>query len=280
MSLESGYTWTHGEVKLVGYSVAGVSTSIAYPAADVCFDVAQGLPFQIPFGTIMLTHGHMDHAGGLPYLLGQKAMRGAKPTEVFVPHALDQPLRQMMKLWGEIEQHAYPFTMTAVGPGDEIPLKGNHFARVFKTYHRVPSQGYLVYARKKRLLPEYRGRTPAELGRARHQGLTIEEHYVDPVLAFTGDTKIEFLEDEAVRHARVIVTEATYWDQKKTIANAREWGHIHLDEIIPWLDRVSAEKIVLIHTSARYPKRLLERLLIEKIPEAHRGRVELFPRPD
>ena len=280
MSLETGYHWAHGDLKLIGYSLAGISTSVAFPAADACFDVAQGLPFQIPFKHLLITHGHMDHASGLPYLIGQKSMRGAKPPEIYVPRALEAPVRAMMKLWSEVEEHAYPFTLNAVGPGDEFPLKGNYFARVFATYHRVPSQGYVICERKKRLKPEFVGQSPADLGRARHRGLVIDDHYVEPVVAFTGDTKIEFLEDDLVRRARVLITEATYWDDKKTIENAREWGHIHLRELIPWLDRVTNEKIVLIHTSARYSKRALERILSEEIPEAHRGRLELFPRPD
>ena len=66
MSLDHGYTWVHKDIKLVGYSLAGTTTSIAFPSADVVFDVAQGLPFQIPIKHLLITHGHMDHASGLP----------------------------------------------------------------------------------------------------------------------------------------------------------------------------------------------------------------------
>ncbi len=44
-----------------------------------------------------------------------------------------------------------------------------------------------------------------------------------------------------------------------------------------WLDRITSEKIVLIHTSARYPKRLLERILDEKIPAATGGASSCSP---
>ena len=278
--LDVGYTWSHGDLKLIGVSMAGICTSLVFPGADVCFDVGQGLPFQFSTSTFLISHGHMDHASGLPYVIGQKAMRGLKNTRVFLPHALEPALREILHLWARIEDHEYPYAMTGVGPGDEIPLKGNYVARVFPTFHRVPSQGYLIVEKKKRLLPAYRGQSPKDIGLARHRGEVVEERFDDPALAFTGDTGIEFLVDPAVRRARVLVMEVTYFDQRKSVAEARRWGHIHLDELIPKLDEISSEKIVLIHTSARYSRRDLERILAERVPAEHRGRVELFPRPD
>ncbi len=108
VSLETGYVWTHDELKLVGYSVAGVSTCIAF-RPPTCASTSRRFAVPDPVRHHHADHGHMDHAGGIAYLLGQKAMRGAKPTTVYLPAALDAPMRQMMQLWGEIEQHATRF---------------------------------------------------------------------------------------------------------------------------------------------------------------------------
>ncbi len=278
MSLATGFTWTNNDISLTGFSIAGITTSVVFSAADVCFDVGQGLPFQIPVRNIAITHGHLDHAAGLPYLLGQKAMHGVPPPNIYLPPTLVPPMKEILRLWSEIEDHTYDYKLEALSPGEERDLKGKYFLRTFPTYHRVASQGYTVYLRKKHLLPEFRGLDHNALGAARRAGKTIDEHFNEAVVSFTGDTKIEVLENEDVRKSRVLVLECTYWDERKTIENAREWGHIHLDEIIPWLDRLTCEKLLLIHSSARYSVAQIHRILEEKIPERHKGRVELFPR--
>ncbi|RYF42063.1 MAG: MBL fold metallo-hydrolase, partial [Cytophagaceae bacterium] len=101
----------------------------------------------------------------------------------------------------------------------------------------------------------------------------------EPVLSFTGDTRIEFLDDPQVRASRVLVMEVTYWDDKKSVENARTWGHIHLDELIPRLEHLKCEKIVLIHASARYTTARLREIMDARIPEHFKHRVDLFPRP-
>ncbi len=278
MSLATGFTWTHKDITLVGFSLAGITTSVAFPAADVCFDVGQGLPFQVPIRNIALTHGHLDHASGLPYLLGQKAMHGVPAPNIYMPRALVEPMSEILRLWARIEDHTYDYNLEGIGLGDERDLKGKYFLSPFRTHHRVDSQGYTVYLRKKHLKPEFRGLSHQKLGDARRAGETIDEAFNEPVVSFTGDTKIEALENDDVRRSRVVMMECTYWDERKTVANAREWGHTHLDEILPWLDRLSCEKLLLIHSSVRYSANDLRRVLAERVPEPHRDRVELFPR--
>ncbi|MDZ4081562.1 MAG: MBL fold metallo-hydrolase, partial [Bdellovibrionales bacterium] len=155
MSLATGYVLQHGELKLVGYSIAGTSTSIAFPEADVLFDVAQGLPYQTPYNTVLLTHAHMDHASGLPYLISQKSMQQRPKPVIYMPKAAIDPLTRLMDIWHEIDEYKYSFEFRHVAFGEEIPLKAGYFAKAFPTYHRIPSQGYTVYRRRRRLKAQY-----------------------------------------------------------------------------------------------------------------------------
>ncbi len=279
MSLSAGYPLTYRDMKFVGYSMAGISTSIAMPEADVLFDVAQGLPFQTPFNTILLTHAHMDHASGLPYLISQKSMQSRpKPTIVMPAEAVD-PLNRIMKIWHEIDQFEYSFNFKSVTPNEIIPLKGDYFAKMFPTYHRVPSQGYTVFKRRRSLKAQYAKLSPHELGRLRRTGEVLEEVIEENLVSFTGDTKIEFLDSEQARRSKVLFMEVTYWDEKKSVSNAREWGHIHFDELLPRLDSIEAERIVLIHASARHTTKAIREIIDARVPEHLKPKLILFPRP-
>lgn len=279
MSLASGYTHIVGPYRFLGYSLAGISTSVGFQEADVLFDVAQGLPFQTGFNTVCITHAHMDHASGLPYLISQKSMQNRPPPVVYMPASAVKPLTQIMRTWEQIDQYEYAFDFREVEMDREYPLKDGYVFKPFPTSHRVDSNGYTVLKKKKRLKPEFSQRSSSELANLRQKGIELEDAYLDNLISFTGDTRIEFLDSELARSSQVMIMEVTYWDQKKPVANAREWGHIHCEEFFEVLPRLKAQHIVLIHASARHPTRQIKDILEARLSEEQKSRVSIFPRP-
>jgi ribonuclease Z len=195
-----------------------------------------------------------------------------------MPEALLEPMKAIMKIWAAIEDHTYDYDFHIAQSQQDFTLKGNYFFRTFPTYHRVPSTGYTIFERKKRLKQQFRGQTPEQLGRLRNAGTEIDEKYVANVLSFTGDTKIEFLQSEQARQSQVLVMEVTFWDEKRGVQAARDWGHTHIDELLPWLPQIQSEKIVLIHNSVRYSLTDLQNILAQKVSARDLARIELFPR--
>jgi glyoxylase-like metal-dependent hydrolase (beta-lactamase superfamily II) len=60
------------------------------------FDVGMCPPGALKFGTILVSHGHADHLGGLPYLVSQHGLMSSPPpvhvhmpAEVVAAHAAD-----------------------------------------------------------------------------------------------------------------------------------------------------------------------------------------------
>lgn len=270
--------WEHGGLKFEGLSLAGIRTSIAVPDFSVTFDVAQGLPHSLGMKTFLITHGHLDHASGIPYIISQKAMNSHQAPRFFMPKSLVEPLTQIMKLWEKIEGHEYRYEFFGVEPGDEIEIKPNIVARPFRTVHRVESLGYSIFRRNKKLRADLRHLTQSDIADLRRKGIDPNEIVEDRLVSFTGDTQIEFLDiSPEVKTSKILFLEATYLDNQKTVASAREWGHTHLNEIIPRLDSIESEKIVLIHTSSRYSYKEALALIASQVPPEHQDRVSLFP---
>lgn len=96
-----------------------------------------------------------------------------------------------------------------------------------------------------------------------------------PEIAFTGDTKSDFLVDsnngDALK-ARILVMESTFVDDTVTVEHARDFGHTHLFEIASYGDMFQNNAILLIHFSARYRPDEIE-AAIAKLPPSLSNRV-------
>ncbi len=272
-----GSPWKYDDLQFHGMSLSGIRTSLCMPELHLAFDTAQGFPFLIPMKKFFISHGHLDHAAGIPYIISQKNLFRMPVAEYFMPPSLVEPLTKIMRLWEQIEDHQYKFNFIGVGL-EEIEVNAGHFIKAFPTFHRVESFGYTLFKRTRKLSSHFTGASREEIIKARSAGEIIDQVFDQPLVTFTGDTKIEFLNGpDWIRNSKVLILESTYLDDKKTIQQARDWGHTHLDEIIPHLDDIKSEKIALIHISSRYSMDEARRIIEQKIPKKHLDRVVIFP---
>lgn len=278
MSLRVGEPWQYDDYKFFGNSLAGIRTAITMPELSLSFDVAQGFPYLFNMAKFFISHGHLDHAAGIPYIISQKMMTSQKAGEFYMPHSLVQPLTEIMALWSKIEGFPYDFKFIGVKGDDEIQINNHHYIKVFPTIHRIESFGYTLFESKKKLKREYSYLSKDQIVDLRKQGNDVNEVIHTPIVSFTGDTQIEFLQERPwIKKSKILIMETTYLDSQRSVERARQWGHIHLDELIPHLDEIESERIVLIHASSRYSFSEMNKYLDEKIPKVHRGRVEFFP---
>lgn len=266
-----------GPCDVVGVSLAGVRTALYIPELKVSFDAGFPFPFQLGSDVFFITHGHLDHASAIPYIISQKNLNSQKTPTFYMPEALVEPLSQIIRLWQSIETHDYPFRFVALKPNEPVHLNNQFFVKAFKAHHRIPANGYTLFQRKKQLKFKYLGLSKEALVDLKSKGTQVDDIIDTPLMAFSGDSKIEYLwEYDWILQSKYLLIETTYLDSRKTVEKAREWGHIHLDELIEILPKITSEKIVLMHISSRYGDEEAQRIVKSKIPAEYADRVMIF----
>lgn len=264
-------------IEVRGLSIGGVETCIDLPGLKIAFDIGRAPEHAIARPTVLFTHAHMDHMGGVAYHCATRALRKlAPPTYVVGPENADA-FRDLFAVWRRLDRSELPHELVVAGPGVEHALSPRLVARPFRTFHRAPCQGYCVLEHKTRLRRDLAGSSQDELRDLRARGESVAESFEDPIVAFCGDTLIEVVESEPlVCRARLLILEVTFLDERVPVADAREKGHVHLDEVCARADLFQNEVLLLTHFSARYGPDDVRRILRQRLPETLRERVVPF----
>lgn len=262
------------DLELEVVSVAGLETCIQVPSWKLCLDIGRCPPTAPRWPTVLFTHAHLDHMGGVANHCATRAMMGMKPPHYAMPERSVAAFHELLGAWRRLDGSDLPCTVQGVRPGDEVTLGKGKLARAFQAYHRISAVGWALVETRDKLLPELRGRPGTEIAARRQAGLPIHTTEERVELVFCGDTTVEVVDREPmVRTARVLVIEATFLDDRVDVARTRSKGHIHLDEIIERADLFENEVIVLNHPSLRYGPSDIRRICEERLPPSLRERV-------
>lgn len=258
-------------------SVGGFETCIELPGWKLCFDIGRCPPTATRWPTVLVTHAHSDHLGGIVHHCASRDMLGLKAPTYVLPRENEDAFTAMWEAWRRLDRSDLPHRVVAVSPGDVVPLGPTTRARVFRAVHRVPSVGYALCRFQHRLKAEWVGRPRAELIAAREAGEAIQDEVETVEVAFCGDTTIDVFDREPlVRAARLLILEVTFLDDRVSVENARSKGHVHLDEVVERADRFENEAVLLTHRSLRYGNADAERIVRARLPEPLSRRVTLL----
>lgn len=258
-----------GDIRIIGYSVAGEETVIAAPELNVCFDVGKAPAEMLSVDHVLLSHGHMDHSAGLAYYFSQRNFVGNAPGCVLAPKYLVQPIRDLLRVWAAIEGHESPAKLVGMSPGDNFEVRRGLVVRAFEINHRVPALGFCVLDVRHKLKPEYVGLQGSELVNLKKQGIEIEHTVEVPLIAFCGDTaEGSWQQLEMVRTAKVLILECSFFEPDH-VKRARLGYHLHVRDVARILEKMDNEHFLLTHlsrrTSLRDAKAMLAKLVSERV---------------
>ena len=200
-----------------------------------------------------------------------------EPPTVYVPEEIRDNVERLLRCWQRLDRGRMMVNLIGVAPGDELELSREHVVTVFRTKHTVPSVGYLVWNRRRKLKPEYRDLSGDQIRDLRLGGTDVTEELRDPLVCYVGDSAPAGLDGyEPVYKSRVLITELTFFRPEHRREKIHKFGHTHVDDIIERAERFENELIIVTHFSTRYHEGEIRRVLEKRLPENLRDRVQLW----
>ncbi|KAF2600131.1 hypothetical protein F2Q68_00009006 [Brassica cretica] len=258
-----------------GLSIGGHETCIMFPSLRLAFDIGRCPHRAISQDFLFISHSHMDHIGGLPMYVATRGLYKMKPPTIIVPTSIKECVESLFEVHRKLDSSELKHNLVGLDIGEEFIIRKDLKVKAFKTYHVIHSQGYVVYSTKHKLKQEYVGLPSDEIKSLKDSGVEITNSITTPEVAFTGDTTSDFVLDENnadALKARVLVMESTFLDDSVSVEHARDYGHIHLSEIVKHAEKFENKAILLIHFSARYTVKEIE-AAVSALPPPLKGLV-------
>jgi len=262
-------------LEIEGVSIAGHESFYKVPAFRCLLEFGRAPDDVLGYGTVCLTHGHLDHAAGLAHHASRRRLTGLPPARVFAPEEAAPDLEAWLAISERLENVGYGVHVTPAVPGRQVDLRNDLSVTFLPGRHRVPTVGYLFSEVRKKLRDDLIGRPEEEIVALRIRGAEVTRREEIPLLAYPGACSPEIFEaaPELFR-ARVLLVECSFLGEDDR-DRARKYDHIHLDDIVERASLFQNEAIVLTHFSMRYrPEEILEAL--ETLPAGIAERVIPF----
>jgi len=270
-------TLVHKDLSIEGYSRAAVQTYWRVPELKIGFDLgAQPWSFMAT-PTWFVSHTHLDHVVALPAYVARRRMMKMEPPTIYLPAAAVEHVEKILKLFTRLDRGRMPCQLVPLEPGCEIELSREHVVSVSATQHTVPSLGFVVWERRRKLKPQFQTLTGPQIRDLRLGGTEVTEEKRIARFAYLGDSAPEGLDNcTAMYEAQVLVLEITFVAPSHRKDKIHKFGHIHLDDILERRERFRNELIVASHFSTRYSGKRIRELVERAVPDMLGGRLYLW----
>jgi len=268
---------THKDLSIEGYSRAAVQTYWRIPELKLGFDLgAQPWSF-MGTPTWFVSHAHMDHLVALPVYVARRRMMKMEPPTIYMPESTVEPMQRILRLFSRLDRGRLPCELVPTAAGDEIELSREHVVTVSATTHTVPSLGFVVWQRRRKLKTEFQGLPGEKIRDLRLGGTEVTDEARTPRLAYLGDSSPDGLDAcEAMFEAEVLIMELTFVASRHRKDKIHKYGHMHLDDLLERRHRFRNELVIASHFSTRYHPRQVRHYVEKALPDMLEGRLHLW----
>ena len=268
---------TFNGMTVEGFSRAAMQTYWRIPELKLGFDLG-GQPWSF-MGTPQwfVSHTHMDHLLALPAYVARRRMMKMEPPKIYLPAHAAGRVRQLLDIFTRLDHGHLPCELIGVKPGEEYEISREHVVKVVRTDHSIPSVGYVVWERRKKLKPEYQSLTEDEIRKLAIAGHQVSAEIRLPRVAYLGDSTPYGLDDNpAMYEADILIMEVSFVARRHKSEKIHRRGHIHLDDVIDRRNFFRNELIIASHFSTRCTDREIEHIVRRRIPDMLNDRLVLW----
>ena len=268
----------HKNITLQAISTGGQYTSLVLPSLKIAIDMGITPEDAIRCQHVFITHPHIDHIAGIIRHCSTREMMAMDAPTYYIGEEHRNAFEDMMNSWRRLNRSFLPYKLETMHPKRQIEINNQYFIRAFRSVHKVPCLGYMLYESRRKLKPEFLGTPGKEIARLREHGIELYNHTETPVFAYTGDTTIDVLKrEEDVRRCQFLVIEITFFDDRVTPENARLNGHIHIEDVAEHAHLFENEHILVMHLSNRHTPQEAEDAIQKYLPLELRSRMTVLP---
>jgi len=204
-------------------------------------------------------------------------MMKMEPPVIYLPENAIDPIQRILRQVSRLDRGRLPCTLVPARPGDEVELSRELVVTVGATTHTVPSLGFVVWQRRRKLKPEYVDLPGEQIRDLRLSGVDVTREMRVPRFAYLGDSSPQGLDDNpAMYEAEVLVLELTFVAPGHRKERIHKFGHMHLDDLLERRDRFKNELVIASHFSTRYHDRQIRRHVEKALPDMLAGRLHLW----
>jgi ribonuclease Z len=270
-------SFQHKGLTVEGYSRAAVQSYWRVPELKLGFDLgAQPWSFMAT-PTWFVSHAHLDHIAALPVLVARRRMMKMEPPTIYLPAEAIDGVELLLRAMQRLDRGRLPVKLVGLEPDDEVEVSRELVVKAFATRHTIPSLGYLVWERRRKLKPEYQSLSNDQIRDLRLSGVDVSAEIRLPKVAYLGDTAPAGLDAfPEIYRAQILITELTFVAPNERASIIHKYGHTHLDDLLERADRFENEIIIASHFSTRLHSDQIQRIIEKRLPDSLRHRLKVW----
>jgi ribonuclease Z len=268
---------THANLTIDGYSRAAVQSYWRIAELKIGFDLgAQPWDF-MALPRYFISHAHLDHIAALPsYVARRRMMKMDKPT-IYMPGCAVSSVDAMLKCVSRLDRGRLPCDLVPLEANQEVELSRELVVTTHATKHSIPSLGFIVWDRRRKLKPEYSLLSGDQIRDIKLAGTDVTYEVRVPLVAYTGDTAPEGLDaNPDFYRAKILITEMTFVAPDHRKEKIHKHGHTHLDDIVARRNDFQNEVVICGHFSTRYNDSQIRRWVDKALPDRLDGKLHLW----